>query len=152
MKDTDLIKCRFVSNLFEYASKVKEGSSKIFIKAFVYSSISNRISSDAFLIDSFDVSYAYESIKKEKVLNKGCEIYPTYIMSWIGYIMEYFTLNTGISLKVLYKHVKPEELYMLYESYHSLDNDEVVNRLLEAHNINRNLNDVDLMKKIYKTQ
>lgn len=147
MKDTDLIKCRFVSDLFEYASKVKECSSLVFIKAFVYSTVSIRISNDSFLFETFDINYAYEAIKEEKKLVRGKEIYPTYVMSWIGYIMEYFTLSTNIPLSAYYKEVKPEELYMLYESYHSLDNDLVIKRLLEAHNLMNNLNDVELMKK-----
>lgn len=152
MKDTDLIKCRFVSDLFEYASKIKEYSSLAFIKAFVYSSVSVRISNDSFLFETFDINYAYEVIKKEKKFIKGKEIYPTYVMSWIGYIMEYFTLATNISLTTFYEKIKPEELYVLYESYHSLDNDLVVKRLLEAHNLMNNLNDVELMKKIYNNE
>ncbi len=68
MKDTDLIKCRFVSNLFEYASKVKDCSSLVFIKAFVHSTVLARISNDSFLFEIFDINYAYEAIKKEKNL------------------------------------------------------------------------------------
>ncbi len=73
-------------------------------------------------------------------------------MSWIGYIMEYFTLSTNIPLSVFYKEVIPEELYTLYEPYHSLDNDLVVKRLLEAHNLQEQLNDVELMKRIYSNE
>ena len=41
---------------------------------------------------------------------------------------------------------------MLYESYHSLDNDLVIKRLLVAHNLMNNLYDVELMKKIYSNE
>ena len=69
-------------------------------------------------------------------------------MSWIGYIMQYFTLTTDIPLTTLYKNMKPEEFYMLYESYHSMDNDLVVKRICESKNINLNFNDLDLFRSI----
>ena len=65
-------------------------------------------------------------------------------MDWIYYGI--FTLSTNIPLTVLYKRIKPEELYMLYESYHSLDNELAAKRILEAKNINNILNDVELLR------
>lgn len=149
LEDYNLFSCRFVSDLFEYSTKMKECSSKIFIKAFVYSSISKTISNKSFFLNSIDINLAYDLIKNEKKLIRGSDIYPSYVMSWIGYIMEYFTLSTNIPLVILYKYIKPEELYSLYESYHSLDNDLVVKRIIEAKNININLNNVNLLKTIY---
>lgn len=148
LNDASLLSCRFVSDLFEYSTKKQECSSKVFIKAYVYSSVSNTISNSSFILNSLDISQAYELIKKEKKLTIGKDIYPSYVMSWIGYIMEYFTLSTNIPLTVLYKKIKPEELYTLYESYHSLDNDLVIQRICEAKNINLNLNNLDLFKSI----
>ncbi len=115
LDDSSLFSCRFVSDLFEYSTKIKDCSSKVFIKAFVYSCISKTISNKSFYLNAIDVSLAYDLIKKEKKLNKGKDIYPSYVMAWIGYIMEYFTLSTNIPLTVLYKYIKPEELYMLYD-------------------------------------
>lgn len=63
--DTGFLSAKFVSNLFEHSTKVKECSSKVFIKAFAYSSVAKRISSDSFLIDSLDIVSAYNQIKKE---------------------------------------------------------------------------------------
>lgn len=146
LDDLELFSCRFVSDLFEYSTKVKECSSKIFIKAYVYSTFSKNVSDKSFFINSIDISLAYDLIKKEKKLNRGKDIYPSYIMSWIGYIMEYFTLSTNIPLEILYKNIKPEELYSLYEAYHSLDSELVVRRIIESKNINTNLNNVDLYK------
>ena len=148
LNDASLLSCRFVSDLFEYSTKKQECSSKVFIKAYVYSSVSNTISNSSFILNSLDISQAYELIKKEKKLTIGKDIYPSYVMSRIGYIMEYFTLSTNIPLTVLYKKIKPEELYTLYESYHSLDNDLVIQRICEAKNINLNLNNLDLFKSI----
>ncbi len=44
----------------------------------------------------------YSSLERKKLV-RGKEIYPTYVMSWIGYIMEYFTLSTNIPLSVFIK-------------------------------------------------
>ncbi len=148
MDDIGLFECRYVSDLFKYSTKMKDCSSKVFIKAFVYSSIQKRLSSQAFILESLDVPAAYEIIKKEKKLTRGKEIYPSYVMAWIGYIMKYFAYVTNISETALYRKVKPEEFYSLYEAYHSLDNDLVVKRISEAKNINLNLNNIEIYKSI----
>ena len=148
LDESQLFLCRFVSDLFEYSTKVKECSSKTFVKSFVYSSLAKKVSNKSFFINSIDISLAYDLIKKEKKLNRGKDIYPSYVMSWIGYIMEYFTLSTNIPLEILYKNIKPEELYSLYEAYHSLDSELVIKRIIESKNINTNLNNVELYKAI----
>ncbi len=114
--DNGLLAARFVGDLFEYSTKAGECSSKIFIKAFVYSSISRRISSDTFFLDSLDIAGAYLLIKKEKKLTRGKDIYPSYVMKWIGYIMEYFSKVTNIPLTVLYKKSNLKN-YMSYMSH-----------------------------------
>ncbi len=146
--DNGLFKRRFVSNLFEYASIKKECSSKVFVKAFVYSSIPSRIASPSFIFESIDVIQAYEIIKKEKILTRGNDVYPTFVMAWIGYIIEYFISTRNIPITLLYRNIKPEELYALYEAYHPLDNEVVVKRLVEEKNMETNLNDVELYKRI----
>ena len=148
MDDNGKILCKFTSDLFEYSTEVKECSSKVFIKAFVFSSIQKRLSSNAFILESLDVASAYDIIKKEKKLTRGTDIYPSYVMSWIGYIMKYFSYTTNLSESVLYKKMKPEEFYSLYEAYHSMDNDLVVKRIAEAKGINLNFSNVDLMKSL----
>lgn len=141
------IECKFVSTLFEYSTKRKDCSSKVFIKAYMHSSIQKRLFSNSFISDSLDIVGAYEIIKKEKKLTRGKEIYPSYVMAWIGYIYKYFSYTTGIPETSLYKRVKPEELYSLYESYHSLDNDLVIKRICEQKNINTNINNYKYMLK-----
>lgn len=153
MKEIDnngLFQCKFVSDLFEYSTKMKDCSSKNFIKAYVYSSIQKRLFSKSFILESLDITTAYEIIKKEKKLSRGNNIYPSYVMSWIGYIMKYFSYVTNLPETILYKKMKPEEFYQAYEAYHSLDNDLVIKRICEAKNINLDLNNVNILKKINK--
>ena len=89
LDDSSLFLCKFVGDLFEYLTKLKDCSSKVFIKAFVYSTISKDISNKSFYLNSIDITLAYDLIKKEKKLTRGKDIYPSYVMAWIGYIMEY---------------------------------------------------------------
>ena len=149
MDDTGRLLCKYVSDLFEYSTKQKDCSSKVFVKSFVYSSIQKRINKKDFLLDSIDVPMAYSIIKNEKNMTRGKEVYPSYVMAWIGYIMKYFCYVTGISEVTFYQKIKPEDLYKMYEAYHSLDNDLVVKRLSEDKNINIELNNVELLKRIY---
>lgn len=146
--DIGLLECKFVSNLFEYSTKMKDCSSKVFVKSYIFSSIPKIVSSKSFIFDSLDVPGAYENIKKEKKLSTGSEVYPSYVMAWIGYIMKYFSYTTGIPETTIYKNIKPKEFYSMYEAYHSLDNDLVVKRIAEAKNINLNLNDPELYRKL----
>ncbi len=156
LDDEELFLCRYIADLFEYASKMKDCSSKVFIKAYLFSSIRERTASRYFIFESLDIPAAYNIIKREKKLTRGKEIYPTYVMAWIGYIMKYFACSTNRSEKYLYKYIKPEELASLYEAYHSLDNDLVIRRICESKNINIKDKDIELYKRIkfapdYKT-
>lgn len=148
LDNAELFQCKFVSNFFEYSSIKKECSSKVFVKAYIFSSLSRRVSSKSFIFESLDIPAAYENLKKEKKISRGKDIYPSYVMKWIGYIYQYFELAIGIPQTTLYKKVKPENLYRLYEAYHSLDAKEVIERLVEANNININLNDKKLMAQL----
>lgn len=148
LDDNGLCQCAFESKLFEYSTTCKNCSSKAFVKAYVYSSVQRRVASKTFVFDSLDIVSAFETIRKEKIISQGNDIYPSYVMAWIGYIMRYFCSTTNIPETVLYKKIKPEELYGLYESYHSLDNDLVVTRIAESKNININIDNAALMKAI----
>ena len=142
--------CEYVSRLFAYQTERKDGSSKVFIKAFVYSSLVEQLDKEEFMFSSTDIPEAYDILKKEKNLKRGKEIYPSFVMAWIGYIMKYFAYTRGISEKRVYECVKPDELYAMYEAYHSLDNEAVVTRIIEAKNINLSLDNLNLLRKIYR--
>lgn len=153
MKDLDTagkFLCEYVSRLFAYQTERKDGSSKVFIKAFVYSSLIEQIDKEDFMFSAIDISEAYDALKKEKNLKRGKEIYPSFVMAWIGYIMKYFAYTRRISEKRVYEYVKPEELYAMYEAYHSLDNEAVVTRIVEAKGIDLSLDNLDLLRKIYR--
>lgn len=144
------LQCRFLGDLFAYASKRKECSSKTFVKAYVYSSLAKRVSSAGFLYDCLSVPSAYESLAKEKKLTRGKDVYPSFVMEWIGYMMAYYSAYTGLPASVFYSKVKPEELYRMYEAYHSLDRQEALERIAEATGILLDFSPEEALKALEK--
>ncbi len=69
-------------------------------------------------------------------------------MSWVSYTIKYFAYSTDKSEIYLYKKIKLDDSASLNEAYHSLDNDLVIKRLLESKDIDTNINDVELYRKI----
>ncbi len=151
LNDNDLFLCRYLSDLFEYATLKNECCPHCFYRAYIHSSVRKRMCSRNFINESLDIPAAYEIIKKESsfYVNLDGSNYPSYVMAWIGYIFKYMSIALSIPEITLYKSLKISDLYKQYESYHSLDNDLVVERLVESNKINTNRNDLKLLKKIY---
>ena len=141
--------CKYQADLFAYACEKKDCSSSIFIKQFAYSNLAKRMDDEAYIYSADDITKAYYSLTLEKKLNKGKQIYPLKIMSWIGYIMRYISYKYKYSTNYIYKKVKPRDLYGLYEAYHGLDNELAATRIIEAYELKNNRNIIDVAKKYY---
>lgn len=140
--------CRYQSKLFEY-SVTKNASSLLFIKKFVFSDIAYRMGSIAFLFESVDFPAAFDEATEKKVIRKGV-IYSEKTMAWIGYMYRYICFLYNKPITVVYRHIKPQEFYNVYDAYHSMDPELAAKRILEAKNINFDKKiDLDLLKKIY---
>ena len=148
MRDIEF-ECKYQADFFELSTNKKDCSSVVFIKQFSNSKLAKAMDNRSYLFLADDITKAYDSLKKEKKLTLGKEIYPKKVMSWIGYIMRYMAIKYEYTTKNVYSIIKPKELYGMYEAYHSLDNDLVCERILEAKNINLNLNNIEIFKKIY---
>lgn len=141
--------CDYQSDLFEKSVNYLSCSSIYFIKTFMNSKIAKRIDNPAFLLESVDVTALLNDLNNQHKLNRGKELYPTYVMKWIGYIYRFFSYTYNYSSKKVYEIVKPKELYALYEPYHSLDPKEAIERIIESKNINTNIDLIELAKKYY---
>lgn len=148
MRNIDF-ECKYQADLFEYATKIKDCSSPFFIKQFANSKLARRMDDETYVLLADDITKAYSALKKEKKLTIGTEIYPSFVMHWIGYIMRYMAIKYNYSTKQIHSFIKPKEFYSLYEAYHSMDNDLVCERIIEAKNVNNNLNNIELLKSIY---
>ena len=133
--DVGLLLASYQSNLFESTVKDLPCSSTYFYKKFAFSKLAQRMDKRGFILESLDVKGAIEELKKESNYEKG-HIKATFeTMAWIGYLLRYWSYTYEISTKQIYKFIKFDELCRLYEAYHSLDVEEAIKRINEAHNI-----------------
>jgi hypothetical protein len=90
---------------------------------------------DSFINEALDIPAAFEELKKESNYEVGKNKVSPAILAWVGYLLRYWAYTYQISTKQIYKIVKLDELCKLYEAYHSLDVEEAINRINEAHGI-----------------
>lgn len=147
--DVGLKLCKYQSDLFEKSINYFNCGSVYFIKRFMNSDLARRIDNSAFLLESRDIISSLSELNVDYKMNRGKEKYPTYVMSWIGYIYRYFSYTYSFNSKKVFEIVKPKELYGLYESYHSLDPKEAINRIIESKETKLDIDLVELAKKYY---
>lgn len=133
--DTGLLLANYQAGLFELSVEELSCSSAYFYKKFAFSKLAKRMDRKAFISESLDVTAAIEELKKESNYEIGHVKASQAIMSWIGYLLRYWSYTYEISTKQIYKYIKFSELRRLYEAYHSLDVEEAIVRINEAHNI-----------------
>ena len=87
---------------------------------------------------------------KRAILKYGKEKYTNNEMYWIGYLYRYFSYTYELSSYRVYKMVKPKELRNLYLPYHTLSVEQAIERILEAKNIQLEVDDIHKQLEIYK--
>lgn len=147
--DTGLLLAKYQSDLFEMTVKELSCSSAYFYKKFAFSKLVQRMDRKSFILESLDIMGAIEELKKESNYEVGHNKVNPAIMAWIGYLIRYWSYIYEISTKQIYKYIKFDELCELYEAYHSLDVEEAISRINEAHDI-KYLGDPDYKKEILK--
>lgn len=149
MDGVGLMLCRYQASLFGY-SVHQRVSSKVFVKKYAHSLLGERMDSAGFLLEAIDVPQAYIEVMRNS--KKGGIIYNEQSMEWIGYIYRYICYIYEQPMKKIYGLIKPNELFELYDAYHSLDNELAIKRILEAKGISfeNNTNQLEELKKIYK--
>lgn len=133
--ETGLELCKYQAGLFEASISYFPCSSSYFLKQFMNSFLAKRMDSIGFLFESLDTYAALDELKKEKDLTKGTTKQSEPVMSWIGYLLRYWSYTYEVSSKWLFKFVKLNDFSKLYEAYHSLDVEEAISRISEAKNI-----------------
>lgn len=128
--------CKFQAELFEQSAEKTECSSKIFIRRFMLSDLAKRMDREGFLFDTIMVSDALHEIDMQFGISEYGQIrFGKEELYWIGHIYRYWTYISGKGSKQIYKIVKPEELQKLYYPYHSLDSEQVIERIKESKGI-----------------
>ena len=144
--------CKFQAELFQNSIEEAECSSKVFIRRFMHSYFVRRMDGSGFLYETTSISDAFDEIENQYGSSDyGQEKFSREELYWMGYIYRYWSYITGSSSKQIYRIVKPEELKKMYYPYHSLDPEQVIDRIKEAkgivpcHDIQRG---VEVLRKI----
>lgn len=126
---------KYQAGLFAASAGYLNCSSKYFVKKFMNSFLAERMDKVGFLFESLDIYAALDELKEETDLTKGKEKVATYVLEWIGYLLRFWAYTYEVSSKFIFKHIKLDELVMLYEAYHSLDIEAAISRINEAKKI-----------------
>ena len=136
--------CKFQGELFQKSIEETDCSSGIFIRHFMLLDLAKRMDGAGFLFTATDVSDALQEIEIEfGPSDYGSVKYGKNAIYWTGYIYRYWAYITGKSSKQIYKTIKPEELNKMYLPYHSMDPEQVIERIKEA----KNISDEDQIKR-----
>lgn len=128
--------CKFQAELFQNSIDQTACSSMIFIRRFMLSDLAKRMDGYGFLFDATDITDALREIEIQYGPSDYGQIkFGKEELYWTGYIYRYWSYLTGKSSKQIYRIIKPEELRKLYFPYHSLDPEQVIERIKESKGI-----------------
>ena len=126
-------RAQYQGELFALSREQVASSSAIFLRRYMNSKVARRLDREGFLFEACDTETVFQEIEEEfgssdygKVKFEREELY------WLGYLYRYWSYTRGLSSKQVYQIKKPSELRALYFPYHSLDPEQVIERILET--------------------
>lgn len=151
MDSDGILLCELQGATFELSLEKVETSSLIFIRRFMNSEVVKLLDNGSILQTNLQPQDIIEYIEEEyHELKYGKEKYTNNEMYWIGYLYRYFSYTYELSSYRVYKMVKPKELRNLYLPYHTLSVEQAIERILEAKNIQLEVDDIEKQFEIYK--
>lgn len=151
MDSDGILLCELQGATFELSLEKVETSSLIFIRRFMNSDVVKLFDNGSILQTNLQPQDIIEYIEEEyHELKYGKEKYTNNEMYWIGYLYRYFSYTYELSSYRVYKMVKPKELRNLYLPYHTLSVEQAIERILEAKNIQLEVDDIHKQLEIYK--
>ena len=151
MDSDGILLCELQGAAFELSLEKVETSSLIFIRRFMNSEVVKLLDNGSILQTNLQPQDIIEYIEDEyQELKYGKDKYTNNEMYWIGYLYRYFSYTYELSSYRVYKMVKPKELRNLYLPYHTLSVEQAIERILEAKNIQLEVDDIHKQLEIYK--
>lgn len=151
MDSDGILLCELQGATFELSLEKVETSSLIFIRRFMNSEVVKLLDNGSILQTNLQPQDIIEYIEDEyQELKYGKDKYTNNEMYWIGYLYRYFSYTYELSSYRVYKMVKPKELRNLYLPYHTLSVEQAIERILEAKNIQLEVDDIHKQLEIYK--
>ncbi len=151
MDSDGILLCELQGSTFELSLEKVETSSPIFIRRFMNSDVVKLLDNKSILQSNLQPLDLIEYIEEEYQESKyGKDKYTNNEMYWIGYLYRYFSYTYELSSYRVYKIVKPKELRNLYLPYHTLSLEQAIERILEAKDIQLEIDDIHKQYEIYK--
>ena len=145
--------CEMQGEFFELSVERFKCSSFLFVSRFMNSDIAKRL-------DEIDDPYNFISpnnlisLMSINFPSMNAEIgnkIPAKVMKWIGYIYRAWSIIKRKESSIIYKSIKTEQLFSLYDSFHTFSPEYCVDRLEEMikENSENNLTDYEIFRQIY---
>ena len=125
---TGMLLAKQQAEIFSDASKKGLGS-YYFLRRFASSELCKEFDSLAIIRSSL-MAWNFWN-ENEKSISKNGEVLPSHVMHWIGYIYRYWCYTENIKLLKLIKKVTIKYLASIYNAYHSLSPEQVVEHIKE---------------------
>ena len=133
MTDHDERMCELQADVFELSAERFSCGSEYFASRFMHSQAAKRLDNVRDLYNYstpetllLEMAFAYPSLDSKK----GKKL-PSHVLRWIGYVYRAFCIEKKWFSADLYKELKAEELYGLYDSFHTFSVEYCVGRLFD---------------------
>ena len=124
--------CEIQANLF-YLSAIEGYDSVEFIEKFMHSKTCAEIDNANDFDEYKDEHQVLKMFLSEVSLNKGCSIFDSNIMRWIGHIYRFWNFYTGETSEAVYKISGANTMRLYYIPCHLMSPPAVIDKLKEAH-------------------
>lgn len=144
--------CEMQGEFFELSKSSFLCSSPFFVAKFMYSELAKKLDN---IEDPYNFIGPSNMIFVMKGLFPSLNIegynkYPSRVLHWMGYIYRAYCLIKKKTSSWIYKELKAEELFVLYDSFHTFSPEYCVERLEELINERKPapLTDYEIFKQI----
>ena len=131
MTNNEYEMCERQGEIFELANDNFSCGSLLFVSRFMQSDLAR---------DMDDVESPYNYVSPNNAINRLRYQYPSFIdndgkkypkavMHWVGFIYRAYSIINKISSRMIYKYLKADTLFGLYESFHTFSPEYCVERL-----------------------
>ncbi len=148
--------CQAQAKIFEASVTRTSYSSPIFIRRFIYSSISKSFDNKTYLYSFNTIEDVFEILDDEFGYSEYGDIkYSPDEMFWIGYIYRCLCIKYNLSSKSVYKLFNAKEIVKYYNIYHTFDIVDAAERMMESINYDNSSNQekaYKVAKRLFYTQ
>lgn len=135
--------CRLQARVFEASANYAPGSSSIFIRRFMYSSVAARWDAGAAVNEDRTVGEILTAVYVEyERAAAGSAKMGLEQLHWIGYLYRYWAYRYEMPSCKIYKIAPGGELNKLFYAYHALDVEQAIERIAESKGIEMGGDDI----------